>query len=314
MVARHLAHLKEHHPHLADKATLFTDDKDLESLRVRGAKGAVLQPNAAKCWPYKLVAWVLESLLDDNPPGRFNLQTETPVIDLQRAGGSWILHTPRGQIAAKSVLLATNAYTSHLLPALSDLIVPVRGQVCALEAPAESVPLEHSYGWHLDGNDDYLIQRHTGDLILGGERFAAPGAEIGISHDDTVDPAVGQRLRRALHSAITLKPGSSSEDAALPAAYEWTGIMGYSRDGFPWVGRLPASLGGGDGLWVSGGYTGHGMPVAARCAVAVADDILGRERGVDVPREFRIDEERPERARATVMPTCLLDELKMMIG
>lgn len=319
IVAHHLAYLGENHPELADKATLFTDASDLEKLRVRGAKGAVLQPNAAKCWPYKLVAWVLEELLREHGEKRFNLQTKTPVTSLQREGESWILHTPRGQVATKSVLLATNAYTSHLLPRLSGLIVPVRGQICALEPSEGSTPLEHSHVFTRDGNDDYLIQRGgSGELILGGERFAVAGGQAGISHDDVVDPEIGQRLRRALHSAVTLKPGASEgEDVSLKAAYEWTGIMGYSKDMYPWVGRVPESLGGGGGgggLWVSGGYTGHGMPVAARCAVAVAEDILGRESTVDVPKEFCIDQDRPERARAMVLPTNLVDEIKMMIG
>ena len=35
---------------------------------------------------------------------------------------------------------------------------------------------------------------------------------------------------------------------------EWTGIMGYSRDEDPWAGGVP----GRDGVWVCGGYTGHG--------------------------------------------------------
>ena len=38
------------------------------------------------------------------------------------------------------------------------------------------------------------------------------------------------------------------------AENEWSGIMGYSRDGRPWVGEVP----GRKGVFLSGGYTGHG--------------------------------------------------------
>ncbi|KAH8193484.1 hypothetical protein TruAng_012350 [Truncatella angustata] len=104
----------------------------LEGLRVPNAEGAVVQWNAASLWPYKLVAFVLERLL---AAGGFNLQTNTPATGLQKidppsnltspaspAGGgegekkatehpTWIVHSPRGHITTRAVLLATNAYT-----------------------------------------------------------------------------------------------------------------------------------------------------------------------------------------------------------
>lgn len=285
--------LRHEEPDLADKVQIITDSGALAKLRVPWAKAAVYQPNAAKCWPYKLVAWVLETLLRESGDA-FNLQTLTPATQLQRVDDSWIVHTPRGQVAARTVVLATNAYTSHLLPKTTGLIVPVRGQVCALKPPAGSVPLGHSYVWEPEGSDDYLIQRDDDDayLILGGERLSTPDAGVGTSRDDVVDEHVGQRLRRALHHAVDL-----ASAPALPAAHEWTGIMGYSRDGHPWVGGVPSRLGGDDGLWISAAYTGHGMPVAARCGVAVAEMVLGREGGVELPGEYVVTEDRVDEAR-----------------
>lgn len=285
---------------------LVTSPHELKQLRVPWAKAAVFQPNAAKCWPYKLVAWLLEALLRDGggAPGLFNLQTRTPVERLQRVGEVWVLHTPRGQVAARDVVLATNAYTSHLLPGLTSLIVPVRGQVCALRPPEGDVLLEHSHVWAPEGSEDYLVQRDDEDgyLIMGGERLSTKDAGVGVSRDDTIDEHVGQKLRRALDHAVDVTPSTASTaNSALTAAYEWTGIMGYSRDGHPWVGAVPAALGGARNLWIAAGFTGHGMPVAARCGVAVAEQVLGRTGGVELPLDYRVSEERVERAGAVSM-------------
>ncbi|CAM1500801.1 Fc.00g099630.m01.CDS01 [Cosmosporella sp. VM-42] len=315
LVQRHLERLKRDFPDLATEAELVTEKAELEKLRVRGAVAAVQQRNAAKLWPYKLVCWVLERLLEDEPR-RFNLQTTTPVEFLQQLGDkSWVLHTPRGQTAARTVVLATNGYTSHLLPKLTGLLVPVRGQVCALTPPKDSIPLEHSHVWVAKGGDDYLIQRASGELILGGERLSVPDeASVGVSNDNAIDHTVSQRLRHAMHSGVTLKPDGTPEPETLDATYEWTGIMGYSRDGYPYIGQVPESLGGGaGGLWISAGYSGHGMPLGARCGIAVAEEILGKK-GVEVPAEWRVEGVREERARRAVLPVSLVEVVRLLIG
>lgn len=341
-VARLRLRRLQKHSDLRDKAVLVEGAAAMATLRVPAAVGAVFQPAAAKCWPYKLVAWVLERLLREHgADGRFNLQTGTPVLHLQRLASSsaesasWMVHTARGQVAARHVVLATNAYTSHLVPRMTGLIVPVRGQVCALAPPRGAVLLPHSFVWIANGADDYLIQRggpkNDDDdkaLILGGERFAVKGGQEGISRDDEVDAVIGMNLRRALSSALKLRPGTADEAPELEATYEWTGIMGYSRDSHAWVGRVPAALMGfqgttaaeleGDeagGLWISAGYSGHGMPVAARCGVAVADMILGKREedgGVALPKEFVVSVERAARARFMELPRTLWDGLEIL--
>lgn len=326
------------HADLRDKAVLIRDKDELAAKRVPGALAAVYQPNAAKCWPYKLVAWLLEQLLSENGVESFNLQTNTSVTRLERDESSWIVHTPRGQLRARDVLLASNAYTSYLLPKMTGLILPIRGQVCALQPPPEATQLPHSYVWVKGADHQYLIQRGPEDtqvegskgpfsvdrsLVFGGERESAPGKEEGVSRDDVVNPIISRELRRHLSDAVELVPGdrSQAEREELPSTYEWTGIMGFSSDNSPWVGRVPRTLVDSPdadvdagGLWISAGYTGHGMPVAARCGIAVAESILDKQGGVQVPKEWVASDERVEKARATgpIMPRTLDDAIKML--
>ena len=348
----------QQYPDLQNKSILIQDRDELAARRVPDALAAVYQPLAARFWPYKLVAWLLERLLGEHDVATFNLQTNTPVTSIKRCEegeegeegdlSSWLLHTERGQVRARDVLLATNAYTSHLVPNMTGLIMPVRGQVCALEPPPGASRLSHSYVWMKGHDHQYLIQRGQPDapvndvdregagkfqlddrsIIFGGERLAAKGEDEGISRDDHVDPAVTRALQKCLHDGLELYPDISSNNnnprdpSSLPAlrvAYEWTGIMGYSSDGGPWVGRVPESLLNAEPtardqttgkaasgvLWISAGYTGHGMPAAARCGVAVAQMMSGRHDGVQVPKQWMATDNRVQTARSAVLPRTL---------
>ncbi|KAL2157010.1 hypothetical protein VTH06DRAFT_8613 [Thermothelomyces fergusii] len=367
LAAADAENLKKSHPELAAQLEVVRAPggaETLASLRVPSARGAIVQKKAASLWPYKLVATVLERLVARHPAPSFNLQTNTPVTSLSRAdpGPGWTLTTPRGRITARQVLLATNGYTSHLLPAFADLIVPVRGQIGALLPPAgadrsadgpeaaAATQLTHSYVFAADPEpgsapaaprDDYLVQRPPragGVLIYGGGRRLARRLGVGEWRDDEVEPDVAGYLRRELCPPLDLSPtvdaekGDGEEEGdegkekkkkkrksgglELEASFEWTGVMGYSRDRHAWVGPVPESLGGGGpggGLWVCAGYTGHGMPAAALSArevarqmsaswdgkgVAQGEEVEGDGDGkVRLPREFVLDEERVERAR-----------------
>jgi len=251
----------------------------------------------------------------------FNLQTNTPVTNLQRLDdGSWIVHTPRGMVATKTVLLATNAYTSYLLPKMSDLIVPARLEMSALAAPVSvspdgSKPLSGICSYIALGNkprnskqDDYLTQRPFlqdpisgvllgGQLMFGGGRNYAAHKGIGVSDDSEIDEPVARYLRQELNNVLDLRNGSDE----LKASHEWSGIGGFSRDERPWCGAVPESFGGGKGLWASVGYTGHGMPNAGLCAKNVVYEMMGMRNEVEeqeLPPEFRISMERVEKARS----------------
>lgn len=311
-VTEYRTHL-ESSPEIAELVTVVTRDSkspSLSDLRVSNAYGAIVQKHASSLWPYKLVSWILENLISqtkaaEKSSGSFNLQTNTPATHLQKTDNGWIVHTPRGMISAKKVLLATNAYTSYLLPGFTDLIVPVRGEMSSLIAPEKMEGLQYSYGFMGNGDqnghrDDYLIQRPEsngkgGELMFGGGRSYATNAGLGVSDDSSIDPPAATYLRTEISKVLDLK----NEGEELKATYEWSGIMGFSRDDRPWVGEIGEELGigGGKGLWICAAYTGHGMPNAYLCAKGVIDLMLGKkEEEVDLPDAMRITKERVERA------------------
>lgn len=130
-------------------------------------------------------------------------------------------------------------------------------------------------------------------MIYGGGRRLALRLGLGQYNDDELELKVAHYLRSNLSPPLDL----GGKDEELPATYEWTGVMGYSRDSNAWVGEVPSRR----GIWVCAGYTGHGMPSAALSARAVAAQMLSLpESGqghARLPEEFKITEERINRAR-----------------
>lgn len=289
-----VAELQIRRPDLAAQVKVVTDKNELARLRIPNAVGAIVQAHAAKLWPYKLVSWILESLINKEKCG-LNLQTGTPVLSLSPPSStetSWTVRTCRGTVLATHVLLATNGYTSHLLPQLSNIIVPVRGQMSTLVPPPAFLtdPLQHTYSFlgaqgAGRGQDDYFAQRPIsidvndedarGQLMFGGGRQLARHQGVGIDNDDMLEKQVAKYLRMKLHEFMDTKGGTleyspGESGAELHAISGWTGIMGHSRDGSPWVGAVPDS----PGLWISAGFTGHGMPIAPLSAQYTARLIL----------------------------------------
>lgn len=258
--------LKRHAPELGEKVTVIETEEQLREHRVKDATGATLTTGAGSLWPYKLIAFILEKLIKE---GRLNLQTKTPVTKIEPCtdpvdgGPRQILHTPRGTIKTRHVILATNAYTSHLLPDFADLIVPERGVMTALLPPAKSTRLDHSYGFvgALGGNPrhvDYLVQRPfsevpnpAGHLMFGGGYVSRQLGVIGETDDSILDEGSTKYLREMLLEMLILG-GKTDGLTELEATHQWSGIWGTSKDQHPWVGGVPDR----PGVWLAGGYSG----------------------------------------------------------
>ncbi|KAL9087231.1 MAG: hypothetical protein Q9165_006725 [Trypethelium subeluteriae] len=346
-------------PDLAPLVRVVHEEDELAKLRLAGAAGAIVSQPASRLWPYKFVCGLLEPLVKD---GQINLQTNTPVTHLEPIshedgsrdapnGYHWILRTARGTLRARHVVLATNAYTSHLLPSFADLIVPCRGQMSALIPPSSSKRLETSFGFvgirgDNPNHDDYLIQRPSegavkgvkgqGHLMFGGGTGAGKIPPLGSCDDNVLDEDVARYLRSTLLRVLTLKePSKVDSSEELLAARQWTGIMGYSRDNLPWVGSVPhtylpqgevSSRGKGSNLWVSAGYTGHGMPNGFLCGRAVAEMIVAVEADQSIweaqdaavkgacvlPRSYLVTDQRIRRARK--LPTVAKADEKGWMG
>lgn len=262
---KEVQHLKQTTPALGKQVDIVDDKETLLKYRVNGAAAATITAAAGSLWPYKLITFILERIIKD---GKLNLQTNTPVTSIEPAShsnGRQTIQTSRGTITCRHVILATNAYTSHLLPEFSTLIVPERGVMTALLPPKGMPRLATSYGFvgAMGSNpihDDYLNQRPyegvsnaAGHLMFGGGNVAAKLNAIGETDDSVIDEGSVQWLKGALLKLLRLG-GESEGVEELEATHQWSGIWGTSRDHHPWVGKVPGKQR--QGVWLAGGYSG----------------------------------------------------------
>jgi glycine/D-amino acid oxidase-like deaminating enzyme len=248
---------------------------------------------------YKFTTGILEKCVKKG----LLLCTNTPVSEILPSSGAeglWDVVTPDSTIRTRQVILATNGYTPHLLKSLQGAIVPLRGQITA-QRPGRAAkfptPLPTTYSFIYKSGYEYMIPRPlpTGGqhIVIGGGLGREPegGAnEFGTIDDSSLNP----RISNYLHGSLTGYFGSNNwgEDAkdekSERVVQEWTGIMGTTADGRPFVGEVP----GMKGVWISAGFNGHGMVLCLKSAEALVH-MLSEGKGLEwFPESFLITEER----------------------
>lgn len=188
-------------------------------------------------------------------------------------------------------MLATNAYTSYICGKFHGSIVPLRGQVTA-QRPGTNIPpsgLQNTYSFIYDGGYEYMTSL-PGNIILGGGLAKSAGQGLG-EYGTTDDSSLNSTISTYLGEAAKTYFGDETwgeDDEQGRVKQEWTGIMGYTPDGFPFVGEVP----GMEGMWIAAAFQGHGMVLAWESARALVG-MMGRE---DVsnwfPSPFIVAEER----------------------
>ena len=163
----------------------------------------------------------------------------------------------REETGADRVVVATDGYPSGLVGELEGLVVPTRGQVIATEPIDERLFELPHYGRH---GFDYWHQRFDGRIVAGGFRDVSLDTEF--TADEVTTPLVQDALERFVEAHV---------GRPLRIDYRWAGIFGMVFDFLPVVGRVP----GEEGLWIAGGYSGHGNVLGFACGRLVARALLG---------------------------------------
>jgi len=182
-----------------------------------------------------------------------------PVTGLESAGNHVVLSGPGGaRIEAGRVLLAVNAYLPRLLPALAEVVRPVRAQMLITEplAPALDRPVYSHEGFF------YIRQRADGRVMLGGARHLHEADEVG--YEDATTDAVQESLEVHLCRHFPRLAGAG-------VARRWSGTMGFSPDGLPVVGDVAGVA----GALFAAGFTGHGMGYSMRFGEMLARRLTG---------------------------------------
>ncbi len=177
--------------------------------------------------------------------------------------------TDMGTVRARHVVVAADGALKALVPGS-----PVRTRrlhMVATEPLPERLvdcPVYARWGY------EYFQQAPDGRLLAGG--FSDLDAERSYTDRDEGSPEVWDRIERYLGEDLGV---------TAPVTHRWVGTVGYSEDGLPLVGER-------DGVYVAGGYSGHGnvlgymagQELADRIAAARGSPPAGQARSRQAPR------------------------------
>lgn len=227
--------------------------------------GSKYTRSAGHLWPFALVDGFA------NAAARLGaeIRTHTPVAQILehsgRAAGVELLDGSR--VHAEEVVLATNSYTPLLLRQLpAGAIVPARGQILATEPVAPILPL----AWGNNFDKEYGRQVPGGPIVCGGFRRLDEQEGLGLYEERVTLPVMSGIGKRLVGLFPVLK--------GVRVVRMWAGIMGFTPDGLPLIGRTSIM----QGLTIVAGFNGGGFSWGAINGKIVADEITGRNHGFDL--------------------------------
>ena len=183
------------------------------------------------------------------------IYTGATVTRLVKQAEGWLLETGAGVVRAKSVVLATNAYSDDLWPGLKSSFVPIHYfQVATVPLGARVADiLPERQGIWDTGQIMFSLRRDMADRLIIGSMGAVIGGEKGLSE------------RWAARKLGRLFPDLG------PVEFEksWHGQIAMTGDHLPRIHRLD------EGLYTPIGYNGRGIAPGTVFGKAMADLIAG---------------------------------------
>ncbi|WP_067221293.1 NAD(P)/FAD-dependent oxidoreductase [Stappia indica] len=188
------------------------------------------------------------------------IREKSPVEAVERRDGRWHLRTPTGEVVARAVMLASNAYTgflsSELAPKVARSVVPVLSWQMATRPLTDDqrkvvVPGRQAVS---DTHGDLHFFRYDkrNRLVTGG------ALALGHNGPDRLREIVGRRLQAAF--PVLGKPEFD---------FVWNGYIGMTEDRFPFICQL------GPDFWCWAGCNGRGVALSVSLGREFAAAIAG---------------------------------------
>ncbi|UXI02157.1 NAD(P)/FAD-dependent oxidoreductase [Photobacterium sp. TY1-4] len=175
-------------------------------------------------------------------------------------GQPHVVHTAKGQVKARQVLLACNAYLDGLDRKAQSVVLPVASYIAVTEPLGERQPISNQMAMSdLNNCLDYYRPTADGRILFGGVNHPFNG-----EYADSME-----RLRQRL---ITVFPQLSD----VKMDYHWGGLFAVTRSYMPHIAHL------GKDIYVAHGYTGHGVGLTNIAGKVVAEAMAGQSERFDV--------------------------------
>lgn len=233
-------------------------DETRSMLNIDRSLGGLLMSHCATIHPARLARGLAEAV----EKRHIRLCEQTPVLEITGRQ----LHTPRGNVTAQSIVLATEGYT-NTLPGQQRRLIPVHSMMVVTEpldaGQIEAIGFLRRYAF---SNLDHVT---TYGQLTADNRIAF-GCRGSYNYGSKIlrfDPADAEFdiVRKTLLRFFPVLEG-------IQFTHAWGGAMGVSRSLRPSVNYDPATR-----LAWAGGYFGNGVGATNLAGRTMADLVLGRD-------------------------------------
>jgi sarcosine oxidase subunit beta len=227
-------------------------------------------------WPFALVT----GMADAATRAGTEIRPGATVERLARSGNRVTGVVVDGEtILAEDVVLATNAWTPRLLPDLpAGALVPARGQILVTQPLPPLIPCP--FGTNFD--KEYGRQTPGGQIVCGGYRRLDVNEGLGTYREEVTLPVLAG-IARCLSDLFPVLRGKAR------VVRSWAGIMGFTADGLPLIGRYEPS----PGLTIAAGFNGSGFSWGVIVGKVITSLLSGQEPSFDLspfrPARFHDD-------------------------
>lgn len=250
-----MAGLVHEHEHLArygyTKTTLLSKSELEDRLATTAYCGALKDEGAGHFHPLNYAIGLARAL-----KGEGGLIFENSKVIEIRNGARPVVVSERGEVRARFVVMACNAYVSGLIPRIEQRIMPVASYVVTTE------PLGEAFARSLIRDDEAVSDSNfvVDYFRLTADKRLMFGGRCSYSGIHPKDLAGNMRPR-------LLRVFPQLADVGLK--YAWGGHIGITYNRLPDVGRI-----GGNVYYVQG-YSGHGVALSGILGKLMAEAIAG---------------------------------------
>lgn len=195
---------------------------------------------------------MMKALYEKNVGLGVEFRWNTPVASVSTANPELLLENDKS-IKADKLVLATNAFTSKLLPEIN--ITPGRGYVFVT---SEIDDLKWKGTFHY--NKGYVYFRNLGKnrLLIGG------GRNIDAKSEETSEFGINESIKEYLVSFVNNELGFTK---GWEIEQEWSGIMGFSESKSPLLHKISQNT------FLVAGLSGMGVALGMQLGKKAAQDL-----------------------------------------
>ncbi len=231
-----------------------------ERLGTRRYRAGLYDPNSAHLHPLNYTLGLAQAAVAAGA----RLFEASPALRLEADGpGPVRVHTPRGEVRCREVLLCANAYLTNVAGTLRARIMPVGTYIAATEPlGAERARALIRNGMAVADINfvlDYFRLSADHRLLFGGR----------VSYSTLPPPRLAATMRKRM-----LRVFPQLADAAIQ--YCWGGFVAITMNRMPHLGRF-AQHG-----YFAQGYSGHGLALAGMAGQLMAEAVAGTAERFDV--------------------------------